>query len=800
VTSTIFELSQVADYFAKHPSDLALWVKRTKELKDKKFSVFDEVHCVKELENAFHMIAEKFMEGGGVRSMIFDARIPMEAPPLDRELPNPSRIDMESSKILGRLERLAMSRSLHPSPDSTTLFSLDAARLVFAMSRATIDIETKCFVDVSDQLILAELAAHLGFLQSFAIMELERNRISEHFEFVRPRLNQEQLKEHGVGFAFRDSACIEWPRNTQLLVLTVSNFENGMCNWKNMLQCIRKGTALKHLEVLAVIHKPEFRGPDLLGELKNLNPDWILKEELICSNSEKFSSERLLVKLFWHGAVVPRKDCLPTRSLQSDILISIMESNVRHGRSLRELLKKPPVQSPLLSDGHLYLQLEEWNHVSRILTRISPGMSVGEVLGSGGFGTVLSTTTFSETGVVESALKLSVTHLANYWNQSGWREFNFMESMKSNGEFLKAVECFSNVARARSAFAICPVDEHVVVSALNMERLAQTILPILENACLSYQNQKIEGLEILRNITRELIREMLNLNRLRECVHRDVKPQNIMTNYVSNMDRKTRLKVHLIDYGSVQKKCQTYQLHLKGLDRPSIRRGETKEVSFFSHTFPPSSGTAMLKAIGNGTPGYFRKSPSSEHEQYFRELYSSEHESENLSFEREVFLRDQNGLALTLLHAVIPKFEAEWFWETIAGKSPDTIIVWKLIAGKGPDNHESFVSVLKAMLTAKAPRTSLRHLESDSCSKLLELIFKLMFQPGFQWLHALMSSYVLDPIFSLAEESDLSNGIVIRGRAPGTDIELKPHILMTLPVMGLVVVQIYDYFDDVIFG
>ena len=39
-----------------------------------------------------------------------------------------------------------------------------------------------------------------------------------------------------------------------------------------------------------------------------------------------------------------------------------------------------------------------------------------------------------------------------------------------------------------------------------------------------------------------------------------------------------------------------------------------------------------------------------------------------------------------------------------------------------------------------------------------------------------------------------------RGKAIDSDFDLKPHILMTLPGKGLVVIQIYDYEDGQVFG
>ena len=706
-----------------------------------------------------------------------------------------------------------MALSNYPSPDSKTLFSLDAARLVFEMFKSTINPGGKCFVDASNQPILFELAAHAGFHQAFSFMDFDLKRISQYLEFVLPRLNKDQLQAHRVGAAFRDSGCIVWPRNTHLLVLTVPDLKNGMRIWENVEECIQKGTALHHLEVLAVIHDPEFDGADLLGQLQRLSSAWSLKDELTCSNSERFKSEKIIVKLFLRGSAAglgdgdvlmgdgeeARKDCLPTRSLQSDILISILESDSRHGLFLRDLVENPS-KTPSRDDGHLYLELEEWNHISRMLLEISPGMSVGNVIGSGGFGIVLSTTIFSEDGsrIDESALKLCVALLDHYWNQTGFREFNFMHSMMSNRgsgwgrlgrggggpvdlatggvDFLKTVDCFSKAPKNRKSFAIFSAAKNVVVSALNMERLEQTFLPILECACQSYQSGTKIGLEPLRNITRELICEMQILNRHRQFFHGDVKPQNIMTNYVRNMDGvTTRLKVHLVDFGGVQQKGRSY---LRG----SSNRETTKVEQHPGHWFPPGKD---VKAVVNGTPWYYRKELPSKHDDYFCDLYPSENDSQNRLFESELFRRDQTGLAITLLHAVIPRFEAKLFWENFR-------------CVKEAEGRASFLFALER--ATKARKFSTEYLESHSCWKLLDLIYKLLFEPGFDWTSALKSLFVLEPVFSLEDESSLSKGIVIRGKAPGSDVDLTPHLLMNLPGKGLVVIQYHYYKEGQVFG
>jgi hypothetical protein len=96
LTWSIHEQFQVADFFAKNPRDLALWVERMRTLKEQQYGVFDEGHFVKEFEKALRMVADEFVDG--CRSRVIDARIAQDAPPLSGALPNPPRIDCESSK------------------------------------------------------------------------------------------------------------------------------------------------------------------------------------------------------------------------------------------------------------------------------------------------------------------------------------------------------------------------------------------------------------------------------------------------------------------------------------------------------------------------------------------------------------------------------------------------------------------------------------------------------------------------------------------------------------------------------
>jgi hypothetical protein len=408
---------------------------------------------------------------------------------------------------LGRLERLAMGLSLLPTPDSGTLFELDSARLIFSLFQATSDHTTKCFVDVSCPSILAELASSMGFQQCFAIWPMDR--ISHYLDYVRPRLDEKRLRGKGIGFSFYDRQqevdgsvardevdsgfFFDYPRNAQLLVLSVS--VSDVCIWKKTLELIDQKTALKHLEVLAVIHDSSSDGDGLLSELQEVGgPLWVLKEELNCR--KQINNEHLKVKIFWLGNAKSRSDCLLTRSLQSDILLSILESDTRLGKRLREKLKPPKNKisgsRPVASKMDEELSLSDWNRVSRRLTWNSPDTSWGNALGEGGYGIVLGATKYSPAEIIDLAIKLSVCRNEHYYNVSAWRELNSMvhAKSKSDGNFLKLIDCFvSGNTRLTAALILCRVNDEVIVSALGMERLHQTILPILENACLSYQKQ-----------------------------------------------------------------------------------------------------------------------------------------------------------------------------------------------------------------------------------------------------------------------------------------------------------------------
>ena len=257
VTWSFFEQSQVLHYFAQNPSDIEPWVERTIALKKLKYSIFGE-HHVREIEQGLHILAEEYIKGEGIpRREEVDAKITMKMPPPPKcPLPNPLRIDMMSSKRLGRLERLAMGLSLRPSPDSGTLFELDSARFIFSLFQATSDHETKCLVDVSGQSILAELASSMEFQQCFAIWPMDR--ISYYLDYVRPRLDEKRLLGKEIGFSFYDRQrelggsvrhddvdrgfFFDYPRNAQLLVLSVSDSEVYI--WKNTLELIKQKNSL----------------------------------------------------------------------------------------------------------------------------------------------------------------------------------------------------------------------------------------------------------------------------------------------------------------------------------------------------------------------------------------------------------------------------------------------------------------------------------------------------------------------------------------------------------------------------
>jgi hypothetical protein len=219
----------------------------------------------------------------------------------------------------------------------------------------------------------------------------------------------------------------------------------------------------------------------------------------------------------------------------------------------------------------------------------------------------------------------------------------------------------------------------------------------------------------------------------------------------------------LVDFGGVQQKGRSYLRGSSNRETTSAGRVEKHP----DHWFPPGK---ELKAVVNGTPGYYQKDLPKEHFQYFSRLYPTPNDSQNLLFESELFRRDQTGLAITLLHAVIPRFEAKLFWENFR-------------CVKEAEGRASFLFALERATQAR--KFSTEYLKSPSCWKLLDLIYKLLFEPGFDWTSALKSLFVLEPVFSLEDESSLSKGIVIRGKAPGSDVDLTPHLLMNFQVRVL---------------
>ena len=515
-----------------------------------------------------------------------------------------------------------------------------------------------------------------------------------------------------------------------------------------------KKTALKHLEVLAVIHDSSSDGDGLLSELQEVGGLlWVLKEELNCR--KQINNEHLKVKIFWLGNAKSRSDCLLTRSLQSDILLSILESDTRLGKRLREKLK--PKEKKLEE-----VSLSDWNRVSRKLTRNSPDTSWGNALGEGGYGIVLGATKYSPAEIIDLAIKLSVCRNEHYYNVSAWRELNSMvhAKSKSDGNFLKLIDCFvSGNTRLTAALILCRVNDEVIVSALGMERLHQTILPILETACLSYQNQSKDGLETFRNVCREMIGQLYIFNNKVHLAHRDIKPCNVMT---SEINQSSPLRVRLVDFGQVQKRDPTLVYQKMGSTGvgPSFSQG----VAFCPSSFPDR---AQIRSIGSGTPGYYCTAKQADGKP-------------TESFESAVSSRDQYGLAMTLLHGVIPNFKATSFSKNGAPKDVD-----------------DFCKTLKLLLPGGS---EVEYLTCMPCRRLVDLVFNLLFTPEFDLEKALYSAFILEPELSLDEESDLSKGIVIRCINHETGLPCKPLILMKFKGKGYVVFQYCAYIDGEIVG
>jgi serine/threonine protein kinase len=331
---------------------------------------------------------------------------------------------------------------------------------------------------------------------------------------------------------------------------------------------------------------------------------------------------------------------------------------------------------------------------------------------------------------------------------------------KSDGNFLKLIDCFvSGNTRLTAALILCRVNDEVIVTALGMERLHQTILPILETACLSYQNQSKEGLETFRNVCREMIGQLYIFNNKVHLAHRDIKPCNVMT---SEINQSSPLRVRLVDFGQVQSRDQVYQKMDSAGMGPAFPQG----VFFCSSSFPPVV-KHQIRSIGSGTPGYYCTAKQADGKQ-------------TESFESAVSSRDQYGLAMTLLHGVIPNFKATSFSKIGAPKDVD-----------------DFCKTLKLLLPGGS---EVEYLTCMPCRRLVDLVFNLLFTPEFDLEKALYSAFILEPELSLDEESDLSKGIVIRCINHETGLPCKPLILMKFKGKGYVVFQYCAYRDGEIAG
>ena len=362
--------------------------------------------------------------------------------------------------------------------------------------------------------------------------------------------------------------------------------------------------------------------------------------------------------------------------------------------------------------------------------------------------------------IIDLAIKLSVCRNEHFYNLSAWRELNSMvyASTKSDGNFLNLIDCFVSFAsRLTGALILCRVNDEVIVCALGMERLHQTILPILETACLSYQNQSKDGLETFRNVCREMIGQLYIFNYKLRLAHRDIKPCNVMT---SEINQSSPLRVRLVDFGQVQRKDLVYQQMVSTGVGPPFPRG----VAFCQSSFPVK---AQIRSIGSGTPGYYCTAKQADGK-------PAE------SFESAVSRRDQYGLAMTLLHGVIPNFKAT-----------------SLSKIDAPKDVDDFCKALKLLLPEGS---EVEYLTCMPCRRLVDLVFNLLFTPKFDLRKALYSAFILEPEFSLEEESDLSKGKVIQCVDHKTGLPLKPLILMKLRGRGFVVFQYCEYIENEIAG
>ena len=185
------------------------------------------------------------------------------------------------------------------------------------------------------------------------------------------------------------------------------------------------------------------------------------------------------------------------------------------------------------------------------------------------------------------------------------------------------------------------------------------------------------------------------------------------------------------------------------------------------HNFPVM--VKNVEKIGNGTPGYHRiLTPD---QSCLNKTNARSETQQDVScekqFQAEVSNKDMYGAAMTLLHAVIPKFKADIFSKQLS----------LLPAVDFP----KFLDLVRRSIPSGTLNTYIDH---KNCRELLYTIFKLI---ESKFVEALHSPYLMDPIFTETDEKILRDGLVVQREGR------KPIVLMNVDGCGQLVFLICPY-------
>ena len=734
----------ILKYFGSHPEQLEPFKARLQQATEKGLGPFGELHT-RELENCIKKLWNAHVDGHDLNSFLIDGRLPQHD--YRDSLPVPDLgMSRKESDALGLVEQYAISLASQWKPGADSVWFIDTARIVYEITKSVRN-PRACFVDISGQdVFAAEIASRMDVEQCFIFWEL--SELANYINVVKPR-----LKSTGVAFLdYTEKPAILWPPNTQIVLASVfvTNRENSVNLLRELASHVRLPTT--NVEVCGVIHDFSISADDLLAIFNVYEDSWTLSTSFPVS--KQAGSAKLQVQIFkLHKPRHRDVPCRRTIALQSDILLGILDSQTKLGAALLNEV----MSSGLSTKQGKTLTVAHWNRVSKLVIQSSSDIMIIKVIGEGGNGIVFSTRVSNQ----EAALKLEVCRRAHYWNLPLWRSSHCLIEMRNTKGFPRLVNCFQGHTKASNAFVYLQATDEFYVCALSTQRLNETIENTLRAACSAFQNCDPEGVERFRTFSRQLLSLLFVMTKKRRLIHRDIKPANLMW----SDDRV----LHFVDLGQAQFLRYEY---VSCSDIPTNRK--IKGLAMCSSAFPV--GCHSKKEIRAGTPGYFLDTGS----------------GETPIPEREMCFRDMYAAGMTLMHAIIPS-------EILTGSSSHVALNFSERWGIESKSCPSFVKFLCIVRLLIPQGNENQYIDWKPCERLLRLIFMLI-TPGSTYQDALHSPFILDPLYSLQEEEDLRNGVVVRGTIHNTDRMLKPVVLMLVEGYGLVVFRICWYHVNEVIG